>query len=250
MSAAFWVQLRRELSAFLFSPLAYVLLFLFSLVTAAIFWVNVLEVARGPQLYGIMQRFFLSAFYWFCIVTLIPVITMRLFSEEYRAGTIEMLLTAPVLEWDIVLAKFFAGVFMYILLWAPTAIYFLAFQVITDFTIPVQWAALGLCYLMVLLIGMFYVSVGVFASSLSSNQIISAVITFTFISLMLFLPSAFTQDADADKINQVRYFFSPYHMWEFARGTFDTRPVIFHLSGTMLFLTLTYGNLISRKFKS
>ena len=88
---------------------------------------------------------------------------MRLFSEEFKLGTIEPLMTAPVRDWQVVLAKFFGALVFYLVLWIPTVLYFLIFQYITGQTAAGSTGAYWGSYLMLLLLGMFYISIGCFA---------------------------------------------------------------------------------------
>ncbi|MEM9400639.1 MAG: ABC transporter permease subunit, partial [Verrucomicrobiota bacterium] len=173
MTRAFYVQFKRELGALLLSPIAYILFVVFGLVTFTAFSSYVGDVLQGPVQQGVMERFFSSWGYWICTIIVVPIITMRLFAEEFRSGTIEMLMTAPIREVDVVMAKFCAAVVIYCFLWLPTVFYYAAFQFVSGSAIPVQWSALSMAYLMVVLIGMFYVSIGLFASSLTKNQIVA-----------------------------------------------------------------------------
>ena len=81
--------------------------------------------------YSVEEAFFNSVFFWFAFVLVFPLITMRLFSEEFKLGTIEPLMTAPVRDWQVVLSKYFGALFFYIILWIPTVLYFVIFQAIT-----------------------------------------------------------------------------------------------------------------------
>ncbi|NJK92170.1 MAG: ABC transporter permease subunit [Blastochloris sp.] len=252
MTRAFGVLLRRELGAILFSPIAYVTFVLLYLVNGFSFQF-VLEVVSqngSMQNFTIMQFFFGTFFYWIVVLVSIPILTMRLFSEEYRAGTIELLLTAPVTDWDVVLSKFFSQVLFYLGLWLPTLLYLAIFQWLTKNQIPVNWGPLLLTYAMVLLVGMFYLSIGVFTSALTKNQVIAAFSSFAIIVLIFF--SGFLNIGSTDSAFQefIRYIGALEHMQTFARGIFDTRPVVFYLSFTALFLILTQQVMTMRRLKS
>ena len=103
---------------------------------------------------------------------------MRLFAEEFKLGTIEPLMTAPVRDWQVVLAKYFGALFFYIILWIPTTLYFVIFQAVTHQPAADSTGAYLGGYLMILLLGMFYLSIGCFASVLTKNQIVAAIISF------------------------------------------------------------------------
>ena len=79
---------------------------------------------QRPVPYSVQEAFFNSVFFWFAFVLIFPLITMRLFAEEFKLGTIEPLMTAPVRDWQVVLAKFFGALFFYIVLWIPTLLLF------------------------------------------------------------------------------------------------------------------------------
>jgi ABC-2 type transport system permease protein len=251
MTRAFWVLWKREMGALLLSPIAYVLMFCMLLVNGFTFvqCVHYLSesVVRG---WTIMQIFFFIFHFWFALMILTPAITMRSFAEEYRNGTIEPLLTAPVLDWDVVLSKFFASVTFYVLLWLPPLLYLGIFQWVTGNQSPVLWGPLGLSYLMVVLVGMFYISVGIFASSLTRNQIIAAVGTFTLISILFFSGFLSLMTHDANLKEMIYYVFTIEHMRQFSNGYFDSRPLFFYLSGTAFFLLLTHRTLAYRRLKS
>src|SRR5438270_5492632 len=127
----FWALLLREIRSYFHSPIAYIVLVFFLLVTGVDFYFQVSFMNQRPVNYSVQEAFFNSVFFWFAFVLIFPLITMRLFSEEFKLGTIEPLMTAPVRDWQVVLAKFFGAVVFYIVLWIPTAGYFGIFQIIT-----------------------------------------------------------------------------------------------------------------------
>jgi len=207
---------------------------------------------RAPTSFTVAELFFGSPLFWFPFLLSFPILTMRLFSEEYRSGTIESLMTAPVRDTQVVLAKFFGALIFYLVLWVPTLALFGAFWWVSGQapaeTVP---AMLG-GYLLVLLAGAFYISLGCFASSLTSNQIVAAIITLSascamfFISLMWFFnPSLHPV------IREAAYYVSTIdHMRDFSHGIFDTRPFVFYLSLTAFMLFLTYHSLQYRRWRA
>ncbi|MFH1067517.1 MAG: ABC transporter permease [bacterium] len=249
MSKAFFVQLRREFGALLLSPIAYVTFVCMALVNGFCFMQCAHMVAEGVRDFTVMQIFFYIFYFWIILIILTPALTMRLFSDEYKMGTIEPLLTAPIQEWDVVLAKFFAAVGIYLLMWAPTLFYLAVFQAVTKHQMPVVWGPVILAYGMVSLVGMFWISIGLFASSLTKNQIVAAMMSFTVIALLFFIGFLSYMLRDAALKDMINYIFTLEHMKQFSRGFFDTRPVVFYLSGTLLFLVLTHRVLMSRRLK-
>src|SRR3982075_264828 len=155
----FFTLLMREVRSYFHSPIAYVVLVFFLLVSGVDFYFQVSFMNQRPASYSVQEAFFNSVFFWFAFVLIFPLITMRLFAEEFKLGTIEPLMTAPVRDWQVVLSKFFGAVVFYIILWLPTALYFVFFQKITHQTAASSLGAYGGSYLMLLLLGMFYISV-------------------------------------------------------------------------------------------
>ncbi|PYI78210.1 MAG: ABC transporter permease, partial [Verrucomicrobia bacterium] len=172
----FYTLLSREVSSYFYSPIAYIVLVFFLLVSGADFYFQLSFMNERQVQYSVQEAFFNSVFFWFAFVLIFPLITMRLFAEEFKLGTIEPLMTAPVRDWHVVLAKFFGALVFYLVLWVPTILYFVIFQYVTHQTAAGSSGAYWGSYLMLLLLGMFYISIGCFASVLTRNQIIAAVI--------------------------------------------------------------------------
>jgi ABC-2 type transport system permease protein len=183
---------------------------------------------------------------------MIPIFTMRLFAEEYRSGTIEMLMSAPVLEWDVILSKFFACAVFYAGLWLPTLFYLPVYQSLTRHQLPVEWGALVTSYGLVLVIGLFYLAVGLFTSSLTKSQVLAAFASFVVIAMLFFTGwLGYTSVGAAPGMARLLDYISTVrHMQIFAGGVLDTRPLAFYLSGTALFLFLTWFVVSWRKLKS
>src|SRR5205085_9712336 len=190
-------------------------------------------------------------FFWFAFVLIFPLITMRLFAEEFKLGTIEPLMTAPVHDWEVVLAKFAGAVVFYVILWLPTLLYFFVFQKVTHQTAAAASGAYWGAYLMLLLLGMFYLSVGCLASVLTKNQIVAAVISFCVITLHFFsgLISFVLQEISSSTRQVLGYFSAIEQMGTLSRGEIDTRPMVLYLSMTALMLALTYQAFQSRKWR-
>src|SRR6195256_7016789 len=182
----FYTLLWREVSGYFYSPIAYIVLVFFLLVAGVDFYFQISFMNQRPVQYSVEEAFFNSVFFWFAFVLIFPLITMRLFAEEFKLGTIEPLMTAPVRDWQVVLAKFFGALVFYIILWLPTLLYFWVFQTVTHQSAANSTGAYLGAYLMLLLLGMFYLSVGCLASVLTKNQIIAAIISFCVITLLFF----------------------------------------------------------------
>ena len=137
----------------------------------------------------------------------------------------------------------------YLLLWVPSLAGLGVFQAVTGNTVPVAWVPLGLSYLMVLLIGMFYLSIGLFGSVLSRNQAVSAMISFTIIALLFFAGFLSYLVPDPGWREAFHYIFILEQMRAFSTGLFDSRPVVFYLTGTAFFLLLTHRVMAGRRLK-
>ena len=247
----FYTLLVREVRSYFHSPIAYVVLVFFLLVAGVDFYFQVSFMNQRPASYSVQEAFFNSVFFWFAFVLIFPLITMRLFAEEFKLGTIEPLMTVPVRDLQVVLAKFFGALVFYIVLWVPTLLYFAIFQKITHESAANSTGAYWGSYLMLLLLGMFYLSVGCLASVVTKNQIVAAIISFSAITLLFFLGliQFILLDVSSGMRDALGYFSAIEHMGTYSRGVIDTRPVVLYLSMTALMLALTYQAFQSRKWR-
>ena len=247
----FFVLLNREVRSYFYSPIAYIVLVFFLLVSGVDFYFQISFMNQRPVPYSVQEAFFNSVFFWFAFVLIFPLITMRFFAEEFKLGTIEPLMTAPVRDWQVVLSKFFGALVFYLVLWIPMLLYFVIFQVTTHQPAANSIGAYLGSYLMLLLLGMFYFSVGCFASVLTKNQIIAAVISFCTITLLFFLGLVqfIMLDVSSTTRQLLGYFSAIEQMGTLSRGELDTRPIVLYLSMTIVMLTLTYQAFQSRKWR-
>ena len=249
MTRALWILWKREVGAILHSPIAWVLMTCMALINGFSFSQCVAYLGQGVKEFTVMQIYFYIFHFWFLLIILVPILTMRLFSEEYKTGTIEMLLTAPVRDGDVILSKFFGVLFFYLLLWIPSLLGLAIFQLVTKQAVPVPWIPLGFSYLMVTLVGMMYLSIGLFASVLTRNQAVAAMISFTTIALLFFAGFLSYLVRDPGWREALSYIFTLEQMRSFSAGLFDSRPVVFYLSGTVFFLILTRQVMAGRRLK-
>lgn len=235
---------RRELRAYFFSPLAYVVLCFFLLVSGVIF-IFLVSQLNDPRSGGGPPLGFFFRTTWLMLLLVVPVLTMRLISEELRSGSIEVLMTAPVTEGQVVAGKFLAALTFYSVLWLPTAVYALSINLFES----VDWGPVGSGYLGILLIGSLFVSIGVFASSMTRSQLLAAMITVAVLFL-LFLLSLFGELTTSDLVKKVLDYLNIWnHIDEFASGIVDTRRLVFYLSGTLFFLFLASRALEDKKWR-
>ena len=234
----------REWRAYFFSPLAYVILAAFLLMNGLIFYAIVSYLnAPGASKGQALPYLFTNTYFWIFNLFVVPVIAMRLFAEERKSGTIETLLTSPVSEAEAVLAKFTGALGFFLTLWAPTLVYVWILRSQT----PIDFGPVAAGYLAILLIGSYFLSVGVFASTLTKNQIVAAILTFGMLIPIFSAGLAESMINDPKKREILSYFNLWDHMEEFARGVVDTRRVVYYLSGTALFLFLSTLMLAAKK---
>jgi ABC-2 type transport system permease protein len=247
----FFTLLSREIRSYFYAPIAYIVLVFFLIVSGVDFYFQISFMNQRAIPYSVQEAFFNSVFFWFAFVLIFPLITMRLFAEEFKLGTIEPLMTAPVRDWQVVLAKYFGALIFYIILWIPTALYFVIFQAITHQPAASSTGAYFGGYLMLLLLGMFYLSIGCFASVLTRNQIVAAIISFATITLLFFLGlvSFILLDVSSETRQLLGYFSAIEQMGTLSRGEIDTRPMVLYLSMTIVMLTFTYQAFQTRKWR-
>jgi ABC-2 type transport system permease protein len=241
--------LRRELNAYFASVMGYVVAMFFLVVMGLVFARTLYELFtyQYTQL-TVMQGFF--TWFWLPSLVVVPVITMRLLAEEKRSGTIEMLMTAPVSDFEVVFAKWLGAVVLYGWMWGMTVVYALVLRKFSGGAGGLDWGPIASGYLGAILIGQFCVAIGVLASSLTKNQIIAALMTFAVILILFlgsFLLEMFLQGSKFWKVSAYLSMFE--HMWDFSRGLIDLRPVVLYVSGTVMMLFAAVRVVESRKWR-
>jgi ABC-2 type transport system permease protein len=248
--------IKRELMAYFLSPIAYVVLAVFLLVTGHLFYLTLnLLTESGPR--GIefpMQTMLGDEKFWLVFLFIPPLLTMRLFAEERGTGTLEMLMTAPVRDWQVVLAKFVACYLFYFVLWVPTMLYW---PVLVDFDLN-NWTAaanrarpVATAYVGVLLAGGMFLAMGLFVSSLVRSQMVAALISL-IISLPFIVAGFWRPEMDPSDIGyRILFYFSvPLHFSrDFTRGILDIGHLVLYVSMTLFFLFMTVRSLESRRWK-
>ena len=166
--------------AYFCSPVAYLVIFGLAFIFGFHFLLFVQQISsgvRGESLFEpIVERYIMNFFPVIAIVAIVPVLTMRLLSEEQRSGSLEVLLTAPVNESSVVLGKFLAAWVFFLIAWSPFFLYMVAFRIFGDESF--EYRPLLSFFLALAINGAGFVAIGLFFSSLTSNQIIAAVLTF------------------------------------------------------------------------
>jgi len=238
---------KREFFAYFFSPLAYVVLTGFLLINGMFFSGLVRALASNPEFgrEAFIQLLFTGVFFWIYMMVVCSVIAMRLIAEERKSGSIETLLTAPVDEATVVVGKFLGAWAFLLFLWVPT----LAYPLILSRFGRVEWGAVAGGYLGVALLGGLFISAGTFASALTKNQIVAAMLGFVFI-IICFMPALFREFYTDTRVRETLAYVSLVdHMEDFARGIVDSRRVVYNVTAVIFFLFLGTKALEANKGK-
>jgi ABC-2 type transport system permease protein len=251
-----WIIWRKELRSYFVSPIAYLLLTMFALIFGLMFWsmlasfvvfgmesqmrgqpmpMNINEEVVRPLLgnIAVIGMFF------------VPMITMRLFAEEKRSGTIELLVTSPVRDIEIILGKWLAALSMYACMLLFTA---LNLVFLFKYGNP-DWKPMAVCYLGLFLQAAALLALGTFISTLTKNQIVAAGATFG-LCLMLWLISWIGTFETSTWGQVISYASIVTHFESFAKGVIDTKDAIFYLTLIFLGLFLTARSMESLRWRS
>ena len=240
--------LRKEISGFLSSLIGYIVISIFLIINGLFIWVfpmdfNILETG-----YANLNGLFMLA--PFVFLFLIPAVTMRSFADEKKSGTIELLFTQPLTDFQIILAKYFAGFLLVLFSILPTMIYFITVYYLGfpkgNMDLGATWGS----YIGLLFLAAAFVAIGIFSSSLTDNQIIAFLIA-VFISMFAYLGFDFIYNmAFFGKIDLfIRSLGINAHYTSMSRGVIDTRDLLYFLSVIAFFLLLTRLTLESRKWE-
>lgn len=247
---------RREVAAYFNSAMAWILMGVFMFILSQMFLQTVVSYAEfsltagsspfgAPQL-NLTDRVLMPTFWWmgFLLLFLLPLMTMRLIAEESRTGTLEMLFTYPLTELDIVMGKFAAAMTVVSAMLALTFSFFLSLAQM----VSIEWRVVASGYLGVFLVGCAFVSLGLWASSVSSSQMLAAAISYgALLSAWLVTTMVRSLDGIKDIFGDISVF---AHLQQMAQGTVTTHHLIYYLAWTGLFLFLTLRMLESRKWSA
>jgi len=252
-----WPIFKKEMRLYFTSPVAYVVLAVF-LVIAGYFFYSIfnffamasMQAAMNPQMArdltvteSVLRPLFSNISV--ILLLLIPLLTMRLFAEERRAGTIELLLTYPVRDGAVLIGKYLAALALYAIMLAFTLLYP---ALLAYFGARPEWGPLLTGYLGLLLMGATFLAVGLFASSLTENQIVASLITFGV--LLIFWVLGWSADAVGGSWGKVLSDLSLLEHYDtFSKGILDTKDVIYYVNFTVIALFLTLRSLEARRWK-
>ncbi|MCA8970338.1 MAG: ABC transporter permease [Planctomycetes bacterium] len=239
-----------------------------SLLVSPVSWIlfALLYLFRGFEVSDLLQRFaragdvdsfptyyLLTASTQWMVVMVPPILTMRTLAEEKRSGSLELLMTAPVRDWEVVFSKWFATWLFYVALWVPSFAILLWLQATLDVSFPIGQIATS--YLGLLLVGSMLLAVGVFTSSLTDNQLLASLSSILFAVGLLSVPGmlagrgAATIDSGFGRMFLEQANVVAHWQYWFFRGLVDTGHVVFYVSATALFLFLTVRVVESRKWR-
>jgi ABC-2 type transport system permease protein len=250
----FWTLARRELAAFFFSVTGYVIIAAVTFLIALSFVMLIKNMGSEPFLMPVTELFFNSQLFWIIIILVAPVITMRLFALEKASGTFETLMTAPVDDLAVVMAKFTAALFFYMVMWLPTLACLFIVAHFTNQTNALDAGMVGGMYLGIFLSGCLFLAIGCLTSSLTRSQVTAAMMSLAVgVILLIVAYLAYAQVIPVTgqwQAESVLYYFNLFkQMEDFTRGVVDTRTVIFYTSLTFFFLFLTLRVVESRRWK-
>lgn len=247
----FMALVRRELAGAFNALTGWVVMAATALLTGISIVDLVTKLSDRPTDSPVTELFYQSAYFWVILLVVSPVITMRTFAAEKSSGTYEALMTTPVGDWQVVLAKYTGSMLFFALVWLPLLGVLSILRQVTGEVGLLDPGATAGAFLGVMLIGSVYMAMGCFASSLTRSQIIAAMVSF-LLGIGLWIVSLRPVSTNAvegrwirllDEMSLLR------HMDDFARGILDSRHIVFHLTMTLLFLFLTQRVVESRRWK-
>jgi ABC-2 type transport system permease protein len=250
-----WAIYKRELRQYFTSPVAYVILAIFLFITGLFFYAIFsgfaqasMQIAMNPGMgrdLNVMDSVLRPLFDNMRVILLLlmPLVTMRLFAEERRSGTIELLLTYPVRDGAVLVGKYLAAMTLY----AAMIGGMLAYPAMLAYFARVEWAPLLTGYVGLVLMGAMFAAVGLFASSLTENQIVAAIVTFGI--LLSFWIIGWLAAFVSGPVGAVLTHLSMLeHNDTFAKGVLDTKDVIYYVDFTVLALFLALRSLEARRW--
>ncbi len=239
---------RRELSSLYLTPTGYVVMCVFLAVLGWVFWLLV-RVLNLPEMVRIEQDVFSimfggTFFYWIVLAAVASALTMRLFAEERRAGTIEVLMSAPVTDAQVVLSKYLAALSFLLLMWVPTVFYVL----ILSRYATVDYGVVLSGYAGTILLCGLLTAIGVLVSSFTRSQFVSFFVSFVLI--LMFFSLNFMQNIVSPGWRKLYAYVSILEQFkDFSRGAIDSRSIVYFVSLTVLLLFCTVKSLESHKWR-
>lgn len=248
---AFHILFRKEFKNYFMTPFGWVVLGLVLLMQGMSMTSAMEQMKDAPLTENFIFVSLHTPNFWFYFLFIFPLLTMRLFAEEEKTGTLETLMTAPITSTQVLLSKYFAALAFYALLWLPILLHLKIFTMVTGSPAPYESGHLLGTLTILLLKGIFFLAIGCLASSLTSNQIVAGIVTIAILVILFFLgfiPYIIGEGFKA--VALFRYVSLQDHLANFARGMIDTRTIVYYLSMATFFLFLTHVTLDFRRWKS
>jgi len=253
-----WPIFKKEMRLYFTSPVAYAILLVFTVVMGLFFYLQFSTFAMAsmqgmmnPMMArelnvsdAVMRPLFFNTLSVILFLFLMPVITMRLFAEERRSGTLELLLTYPVRDGAVLAGKYLAALALYVVMLGLTLVY-VAMMV---YFARVEWGALLTLYLGLALMGAAFLAIGTFASSVTENQIVAALITGVIL-LGFWIVGWFSDSVGGAAGRVLSHFSIPERMDSLSKGVLDTRDIVYFVNLTALALFLSLKSLEARRWK-
>lgn len=239
--------LQKEIRSFLSSLIGYIVVTVFLLLVGLFLWVFPTEFNILNQGYATLESLFLLAPWVFMF--LIPAITMRSFSEEKRTGTIELLLTKPLTDMEIIMAKYLAGLVLVLISILPTILYYGVIYYMGSPVGNIDSAGTWGSYIGLLFLGAGFVSIGIFSSSISRNQVVAFIVS---VFLCFFCYTGFNAIGSFELFGTYDQLILNLgineHYRSLSRGVLDTRDLLYFVSLSAVFILLTRTVLQSRQW--
>lgn len=231
---------KKELAGYFNSAIAYIVIVLFLVLTGLYTWylwssILIMGVVTMRPAFDVIPYTFLI---------LIPAITMRSFSEEKKTGTIELLLTRPISDMEIILGKFLSALALTCIAILPTILYVFSLSM---FLGKIDMGAIFGAYAGLILLSAIFVGIGIFCSSITENQIVAFLMSF-FVILFFILIKFALVFLPASMASVLEYLSVNYHYASISRGVIDSRDLIYYISGIVILLLLTRTSLERRKW--
>lgn len=230
---------RRELASYFHSPIAYVAMTAF-LLAAGIVFMGDFQPGQPAAMRAIFD--FMVAF----LIAVVPLLSMGLLAQEWATGTIETMMTAPVEETDLVVGKFLGAFGFFLVLLAPTLIYVLMLIIYG----PPDYGPIVSGYLGIIMVGAFYLAIGLFCSSLTRSQVVAAVLAVGILALITIVPWAAARSITLGGFWRTVTDWGVMNRYnDFSKGVIDLGNSVFFLAGTAVFLFVTIKVMESRRWR-
>ena len=231
---------QHEIGAYFLSPIAYAVSAIFLFSAGLAFGLGTVTQGGEASMRGLFD-------FWIILILafVLPMLTMRLMSEELRSGTIETLMTAPITEAEVVVGKFLGAFAFFVILLASL----LVFPIMLGRYGSLDLGLLTCHYIGLLLLGALYISVGLFFSTMTKHQVISVLASFTLLALMTFASHALALKTEGWIKVLLQQMSIRTHFQDFVRGTLDLNHLVFFVTTTAFFLFISVKTLETRRWQ-